>query len=84
MLQVNFLSCLLEPCCGCETCGQKWGGNITGAAVSALSHREHWGNSIGLWRHVEVRILAKSESTEAFSVIGESLLLKTKILYVTN
>lgn len=46
-------------------------GKITGEALSAWSHGEHSGNSGGLWRHVEVRILAKSESTEVFSVIGE-------------
>lgn len=57
-------------------CGQKWGGKITGEAVSAWSHREHSGNSSGTRRHVEVRILTKSESTEVFSVTGESLLLK--------
>lgn len=62
-------------------CGQKWGGKITGEAVSAWSHREYSGNTSGLWRHVEVRILAKSESTEAFNVIGGSLLLKAQVTY---
>lgn len=57
-------------------CGQKWAGKITREAVSAWSHREHSGNSTGLWRHVEVRVLAKSESTEVFSFIGESSSLK--------
>lgn len=42
-------------------CGQKWVGKITGEAVSAWSHREHSENSSGLWRHVELRILAKSK-----------------------
>lgn len=50
-------------------CGQKWVGKITGEAVSAWSHREHSENSSGLWRHVEVRILALVKC----SVIGESL-----------
>lgn len=47
------------------------GGKITGEAQSAWSHSEHSGNSSGLWKHVEVRVLAKSESTEVFSVIRE-------------
>lgn len=53
-------------------CSQKWRGKITGEALPAWSHNEHSGDLSALWRHVEVRILAKSESTEAFSVIGES------------